>query len=75
MKINLPVTNVETLLPEGEFIYWSTDRKGVIVEANQAFAKVSHYPREEMIGHAFGCAAGRRWRASGQRDRRNLASD
>ena len=75
MKISLPVTNVETLLPEGEFSYSATDCKGVIVEANEAFAKVSHYPREERIGHAFGGSAGRRWRASGQRDRRNLAPD
>lgn len=37
MKINLPVTNIETLLPEGEFIYSRTDLKGVITEANEAF--------------------------------------
>ena len=52
MKTNLPVTNVETLLPEGEFIYSSTDLKGVIVEANEAFARVSGYTREEMIGQS-----------------------
>ena len=52
MKINLPVTNVETELPEGEFIYSSTDLKGVIAEANEAFAKVSNYTREEMIGQS-----------------------
>ena len=34
MKINLPITNIETLLPEGEFIYSRTDLKGVITEAN-----------------------------------------
>ena len=52
MKINMPVTNVETLLPEGEFIYSSTDLKGVIVEANEAFARISNYSREEMIGQS-----------------------
>ena len=52
MKTNLPITNVETLLPEGEFIYSATDLKGVIVEANEAFAKVSHYAREAMIGQS-----------------------
>ncbi|MFZ2855593.1 MAG: PAS domain-containing methyl-accepting chemotaxis protein [Rhodocyclaceae bacterium] len=52
MKTNLPVTNIETLLPEGEFIYSSTDLKGVIVEANEAFAKVSNFTREEMIGQS-----------------------
>jgi aerotaxis receptor len=52
MKINLPVTDVETLLPEGEFIYSRTDLKGVITEANEAFCKVSAYTREEMIGQS-----------------------
>ncbi len=52
MKTNLPITNVETLLPEGEFIYSATDLKGVIVEANEAFAAVSNYTREEMIGQS-----------------------
>ena len=52
MKINMPVTNVETILPDNEFIYSSTDLKGVIVEANEAFAKVSSYTREQMIGQS-----------------------
>ena len=52
MKINLPVTNVETLLPEGQFIYSRTNLKGVIEEANEAFARISGYPREEMIGQS-----------------------
>lgn len=50
MRINQPVTQVETLLPEGQFIYSRTDLKGIIVEANQAFADISGYIREEMIG-------------------------
>ena len=52
MKINQPVTNVETLLPEGEFIYSSTDLKGVIVEANEAFVRISNFTRDEMIGQS-----------------------
>ncbi|CAB1370904.1 methyl-accepting chemotaxis protein [Denitratisoma oestradiolicum] len=50
MRKNLPVTNVETVLPEGEFIYSRTDLKGIIVEANEAFANISNYRREEMLG-------------------------
>ncbi|WP_319241225.1 PAS domain-containing methyl-accepting chemotaxis protein [uncultured Propionivibrio sp.] len=50
MKKNLPVTNVETLLPENEFIYSRTDLKGQITEANEAFCAVSGFSREEMIG-------------------------
>jgi len=44
------VTQVETVLPDNEFIYSRTDLKGIIVEANEAFAKVSGFTREEMIG-------------------------
>ncbi|GHU34387.1 methyl-accepting chemotaxis protein [Betaproteobacteria bacterium] len=50
MRTNLPVTNVETLLPEGEFIYSRTDLKGVIVEANEEFADICGFTREELIG-------------------------
>jgi aerotaxis receptor len=50
MRTNLPVTNVETLLPEGKFIYSRTDMKGVIVEANEEFANISGFTREELIG-------------------------
>ncbi|HJW23554.1 MAG TPA: PAS domain-containing methyl-accepting chemotaxis protein [Rhodocyclaceae bacterium] len=50
MKINLPVTDVETLLPEGEFIYSRTDLKGITEDANEAFVKVSGFSREELIG-------------------------
>ena len=50
MRLNQPVTDVETLLPEGEFIYSRTDLHGRIVELNDAFAKISAFPREEMLG-------------------------
>jgi len=50
MRNNQPVTNVETLLPENEFIYSRTNLKGVITEANEAFCQISGYTREEMIG-------------------------
>jgi aerotaxis receptor len=52
MKVNLPVSHIEFQLPEGEFIYSSTDLKGVIIEANEAFSVLSHFPREEMIGQS-----------------------
>jgi len=50
VKINLPITNVETLLPEGEFIYSRTDLKGITEEANEAFCAVSGFSREELVG-------------------------
>jgi len=49
MRNNQPVTNQETLLPEGQFIYSRTDLQGNITEANEAFANISGYRREEMI--------------------------
>ncbi|MBT9523510.1 MAG: methyl-accepting chemotaxis protein [Dechloromonas sp.] len=52
MRNNQPVTNVETRLPEGQFIYSRTDLKGIITEANEAFAQISAYRREEMLGES-----------------------
>jgi len=42
--------NKETLVPENVFIYSRTDPKGRITEANQAFADLSGYSVEEMLG-------------------------
>jgi aerotaxis receptor len=50
MRNNQPVNDRQTLLPEGQFIYSRTDLQGVITEANQAFADISGYQREEMLG-------------------------
>ena len=52
MKTNLPVTNVETRLPEGAFIYSRTDLKGVIVEVNEVFAQISAFRPDEMVGQS-----------------------
>lgn len=40
----------EVFLPEGAFIYSRTDLNGVIVEANEAFASISGYTVDEMVG-------------------------
>ena len=50
MRNNQPVTTAETLLPEGLFIYSRTDLSGNIVEANEAFASISGFTREAMLG-------------------------
>lgn len=50
MRNNQPVTQIETLIPEGVFIYSRTDLKGKITEANKAFADISGYAPEEMVG-------------------------
>ena len=48
MRNKQPVTDVETLLPEGEYIYSRTCTRGVIEEANEAFASISGYRQEEV---------------------------
>ncbi len=50
MRINQPVTKVETVIPDDTFIYSRTDLKGVITSANLAFAKISGYTQAEMLG-------------------------
>ena len=50
MRNNQPVTMAETIVPDDGFIYSRTNLKGVIEEANEAFARISGYTREEMIG-------------------------
>lgn len=52
MKVNLPVNNLETSVPEGEYIFSQTDLRGVIVEANPVFCKISGFSRDEMVGHS-----------------------
>ena len=48
--VKVHTTNVETVVPEGVYIYSQTDLKGRITEANAAFAEISGYSVEEMIG-------------------------
>ncbi|MEC5398931.1 methyl-accepting chemotaxis protein [Uliginosibacterium sp. H1] len=50
MRTNLPVIDVETPIPPDVFIYSRTDLKGLITEANAAFAEISGFQREEMLG-------------------------
>jgi len=50
MAVDRHVTNVETVLPDNVFIFSQTDLTGKIVEANGAFAEISGYSVEEMLG-------------------------
>jgi aerotaxis receptor len=48
--VHVLTTQHETLVPDGVFIYSRTDLKGRITEANPAFAEISGYPAEHMLG-------------------------
>lgn len=50
MRNNQPTTNRETEIPEGVYIYSRTDVSGIIADANQAFADVSGFSIDELVG-------------------------
>ncbi|WP_115719660.1 methyl-accepting chemotaxis protein [Gallaecimonas mangrovi] len=50
MRNNLPVTDSEVLVPEGEELVSTTDLRGVITYANETFLKISGFSAEELIG-------------------------
>lgn len=51
MRNNQPLTHVETLLPNNQFIYSTTDTKGIITSVNQAFVEISGFSHDELIGN------------------------
>lgn len=52
MRKNLPVTQVETVVREDQYLISKTDMKGRIIYANPAFVEVSGFSRDELIGKA-----------------------
>lgn len=50
MRTNLPVTGNEYEFSGEELLMSTTDYKGVMVHCNAAFARVSGYPMEELMG-------------------------
>lgn len=50
MKTNLPISNVETPYPTGNYLVSKTDLKGAITYANDVFVDISGFSREELIG-------------------------
>jgi len=50
MRINMPVTNDEYVLPEGEVIVSRTDPKGRTTYVNEAFVLSSGFSRDESMG-------------------------
>lgn len=52
MRINMPVTNVERHLRDGEYIVSKTDLKGRITYINRPFMEISGFSEEELLGKA-----------------------
>ncbi|HEY0887157.1 MAG TPA: PAS domain S-box protein, partial [Ramlibacter sp.] len=52
MRVNLPVTDDEYVLPDGEVIVSRTDLRGVLTYVNEAFLRSSGFARDELIGRA-----------------------
>ena len=52
MRINMPVTNVEREMQEGEFLVSKTTTKGVITYINEPFIRMSGFTEQELIGQA-----------------------
>ena len=50
MRTNLPVTQKEVMLKEGEIIVSKTDLKGQITYINQTFLDISGFSPEELLG-------------------------
>ncbi len=52
MRVNLPVTNTELHLKDGEYIVSKTDLKGRITYINRPFLEISGFTEEELMGTA-----------------------
>ncbi len=50
MKINMPVTDHEIVMQEGQTLVSKTDLKGTLTYVNQGFLDISGFTTEELIG-------------------------
>lgn len=50
MRVNMPVTNVERHLKDGEYIVSKTDIKGQITYVNSTFMEISGFSAEDLMG-------------------------
>ncbi|MDH3325534.1 MAG: methyl-accepting chemotaxis protein [Gammaproteobacteria bacterium] len=51
MKINEPVTQKEVKIPKGQVLISTTDIKGSITKANDAFVQISGFSRDELLNN------------------------
>ncbi|MBC6963256.1 MAG: PAS domain-containing protein, partial [Nitrosomonas sp.] len=52
MRVNMPVTNVEREMRDGEFLVSMTTPKGVITYINEPFIRMSGFTEQELVGQA-----------------------
>ncbi|HRO57383.1 MAG TPA: methyl-accepting chemotaxis protein [Nitrosomonas europaea] len=52
MRVNMPVTNVEREMRDGEFLVSKTTPKGVITYINEPFIRMSGFTEQELVGQA-----------------------
>jgi aerotaxis receptor len=52
VRVNMPVSNVERHLKDGDYIVSKTDLKGRITYVNRPFLEISGFTEEELIGKA-----------------------
>ena len=50
MRTNMPVTNVERIMRDGEYIVSKTDTRGVITYVNPYFLEISGFSEAELLG-------------------------
>jgi methyl-accepting chemotaxis protein len=50
MRTNMPVTNVEQVMRDGEFIVSRTDTRGILTYINPYFLEISGFTEAELIG-------------------------
>jgi methyl-accepting chemotaxis protein len=50
MRMNMPVTNVERVMRDGEYIVSKTDTRGIINYVNPYFLEISGFTEQEMLG-------------------------
>ena len=50
MKVNLPITDSEVCLQDGDNLLTTTDLKGAVTYANATFERISGYSQAELVG-------------------------
>ncbi len=50
MRMNMPVSNVERVMRDGEYIVSKTDTRGIITYVNPYFLEISGFSEAELLG-------------------------